>query len=213
MNRITLAALAATSVLFAVPALAQQPVDWDKIQIKTTDLGNKTYRLEGQGGNITIAVGSDGTHHGGHAVRPALREDHGGDQGDLAAADQVCNPDPLPWRPHRRRRELPEGRRHRSGAGQHPHPAHRRHHQWHHRQQDGAAVGRRDPEGDLCRRHEGDRGRRPQGDPHSLLQRPHRRRHRRLFPGRQRDRHRRHHEQQPSLSAGRLRSMAATSAA
>jgi len=30
------------------------------IQIKTTDLGNKTYMLEGQGGNITVAVGSDG---------------------------------------------------------------------------------------------------------------------------------------------------------
>src|SRR5947208_1960208 len=35
-------------------------IDWDKIQIKTTDLGNNTYMLEGQGGNITIAVGSDG---------------------------------------------------------------------------------------------------------------------------------------------------------
>src|SRR5713101_4260189 len=60
MNRITLAALAATTVLFAGPAVAQQQVDWDKIQIKTTDLGNKTYMLEGQGGNITVAVGSDG---------------------------------------------------------------------------------------------------------------------------------------------------------
>src|SRR2546423_8705184 len=35
-------------------------IDWDKIQIKTTDLGNNTYMLEGQGGNITVAVGSDG---------------------------------------------------------------------------------------------------------------------------------------------------------
>jgi cyclase len=60
MNRITLAALTGAAVLFAGPAIAQQPVDWDKIQIKTTDLGNKTYRLEGQGGNITIAVGTDG---------------------------------------------------------------------------------------------------------------------------------------------------------
>src|SRR5208337_1366363 len=38
----------------------QQQPDWDKIQIKTTDLGNKTYMLEGQGGNITVAVGTDG---------------------------------------------------------------------------------------------------------------------------------------------------------
>jgi glyoxylase-like metal-dependent hydrolase (beta-lactamase superfamily II) len=60
MYRVALAALAASSVLFVSAANAQQQVDWDKIQIKTTDLGNKTYRLEGQGGNITIAVGTDG---------------------------------------------------------------------------------------------------------------------------------------------------------
>jgi cyclase len=60
MNRIALAALAASTVLLAGTAIAQQQVDWDKIQIKTTDLGNKTYMLEGQGGNITVAVGSDG---------------------------------------------------------------------------------------------------------------------------------------------------------
>src|SRR5205807_5291253 len=56
--RVMLAALAASSVCFASAANAQ--VDWDKIQIKTTDLGHNTYRLEGQGGNITIAVGTDG---------------------------------------------------------------------------------------------------------------------------------------------------------
>src|SRR5437763_643223 len=60
MHRVALAALAASTVLFVSTANAQQQVDWDKVQIKTTDLGNKTYRLEGQGGNITIAVGSDG---------------------------------------------------------------------------------------------------------------------------------------------------------
>ena len=60
MYKTTLAAFAATTVLFAGSAMAQQPVDWDKIQIKTTDLGNKTYMLEGQGGNITVAVGTDG---------------------------------------------------------------------------------------------------------------------------------------------------------
>jgi len=58
MYRVALAALAASSVLFASAANAQ--VDWDKVQIKTTDLGNKTYMLEGQGGNITVAVGTDG---------------------------------------------------------------------------------------------------------------------------------------------------------
>ncbi len=63
----TLAALAAAAILVTGPAGAQAPatppappmIDWAAIQIKTTDLGNKTYMLEGQGGNITIAVGSD----------------------------------------------------------------------------------------------------------------------------------------------------------
>src|SRR4051812_12652380 len=65
MRRITIAIAAA---LLATAANAQQPapapaapfIDWEKIQIKATDLGNKTYMLEGQGGNITVAVGTDG---------------------------------------------------------------------------------------------------------------------------------------------------------
>jgi glyoxylase-like metal-dependent hydrolase (beta-lactamase superfamily II) len=60
MHKTTIAALAATAMLYAGTAMAQQQVDWDKVQIKTTDLGNKTYMLEGQGGNITVAVGTDG---------------------------------------------------------------------------------------------------------------------------------------------------------
>jgi cyclase len=60
MHKTTIAALAATAMLYTGSAMAQQQVDWDKIQIKTTDLGNKTYMLEGQGGNITVAVGTDG---------------------------------------------------------------------------------------------------------------------------------------------------------
>ena len=59
MKRITLAALAGTALLFAGAANAQAP-DFSKVEIKTTDLGNKTYMLEGQGGNITVAVGTDG---------------------------------------------------------------------------------------------------------------------------------------------------------
>ena len=58
----------ATTLLLAPAAYAQQQppapppplVDWDKVQIKTTDLGNNTWMLEGQGGNITVAVGTDG---------------------------------------------------------------------------------------------------------------------------------------------------------
>jgi cyclase len=58
MNRIALAALAAVSITYAGAANAQQ--DFSKVEIKTTDLGNKTYMLEGAGGNITFAVGTDG---------------------------------------------------------------------------------------------------------------------------------------------------------
>jgi glyoxylase-like metal-dependent hydrolase (beta-lactamase superfamily II) len=58
----------AAAMLLAGAAQAQQStnppppplIDWDKIQIKTTDLGHNTYRLEGAGGNITVAVGTDG---------------------------------------------------------------------------------------------------------------------------------------------------------
>ena len=64
MIRIALAAAAA--LLFSGAALAQQPAgppvgpDWSKIEVKTTDLGNRTYMLEGQGGNVTVAAGDDG---------------------------------------------------------------------------------------------------------------------------------------------------------
>ena len=46
MKRITLAALASAAVLFAGTAVAQQNIDFAKVKIKTTDLGNKTYMLE-----------------------------------------------------------------------------------------------------------------------------------------------------------------------
>jgi cyclase len=66
MLRIQSAAFA-TAMLLACAAMAQQtppaappPVDFSKVEIKTTDLGDKVYMLEGQGGNITVAVGDDG---------------------------------------------------------------------------------------------------------------------------------------------------------
>ena len=60
MKRITIAALAGAALLCAGAANAQQGIDFTKVEIKTTDLGNKTYMLEGAGGNITVAVGTDG---------------------------------------------------------------------------------------------------------------------------------------------------------
>ena len=60
-------AVVATTLLLAGTALAQQPPaaappppDFSKVEIKTTDLGDNMYMLEGQGGNITVAVAKDG---------------------------------------------------------------------------------------------------------------------------------------------------------
>jgi len=67
MKTFALITFAAVTCL-AGPALAQQPApagppvgpDWSKIEVKTFDLGNRTYMLEGFGGNTTIAAGDDG---------------------------------------------------------------------------------------------------------------------------------------------------------
>jgi glyoxylase-like metal-dependent hydrolase (beta-lactamase superfamily II) len=59
MKLIKIAAVAGAAMLFAAAANAQG-VDFSKVEITTVDLGNKTYMLVGQGGNITVAVGTDG---------------------------------------------------------------------------------------------------------------------------------------------------------
>ena len=66
MIRTGLAALAGT-VLLAGAAIAQQPAaappppsDFSEVEIKTTDLGDNVYMLEGRGGNITVATAGDG---------------------------------------------------------------------------------------------------------------------------------------------------------
>jgi len=57
--RLALALGAATATtLFATAAFAQGQ-DFSKVEIKTTDLGNRTFMLEGQGGNIVAACGDD----------------------------------------------------------------------------------------------------------------------------------------------------------
>src|SRR3954470_3725874 len=69
MIRTGLAAIA-TVLLLTGSAVAQQqpaatpatppPVDYSKVEIKTTDIGDNVYMLEGQGGNITVAVAQNG---------------------------------------------------------------------------------------------------------------------------------------------------------
>ena len=52
-------ALIILSVLFSVSAAAQSD-RFDKVQIKTTQLAQNIYMLEGEGGNIGVSVGDDG---------------------------------------------------------------------------------------------------------------------------------------------------------
>lgn len=67
MRMIATLALTAGLVGIAGSVIAQQPMtppappqrDFSKVEIKTTDLGDNTYMLEGEGGNITLAVGKD----------------------------------------------------------------------------------------------------------------------------------------------------------
>jgi cyclase len=66
MNKVRGAAILAAMALSGAvcaqtpPAAAPPPPDFSKVEIKTTDLGDKVFMLEGQGGNITVAVADDG---------------------------------------------------------------------------------------------------------------------------------------------------------
>jgi cyclase len=53
-----LASVLGLLLLGAAQAGAQ--TDYSKVEMKTTDLGHRTYMLEGAGGNITVAVGDNG---------------------------------------------------------------------------------------------------------------------------------------------------------
>jgi glyoxylase-like metal-dependent hydrolase (beta-lactamase superfamily II) len=59
MKHLSTVALAGAVSLLAVAAYGQGQ-DFSKVEIKTTPLGNNTYMLEGQGGNVVAAVGTDG---------------------------------------------------------------------------------------------------------------------------------------------------------
>ena len=165
--------------------------DWDKIQIKSTDLGNKTYMLEGQGGNILVAIGDDGIIMVDAEFAPLHDK--------IKAAIKAISPLPIKY--------LVDTHFHGEQTGGNA-PFHR----------DGAIVVAQDnvrvrllagttngvndnktapvargchAEGDLCGRHQDDRGRRPQGGAQARLQRPYRRRQLDVFRGCQRDLHRR----------------------
>ncbi len=53
-------ALSGPALAQTPPAAAPPPPDFSKVEIKTSDLGDNCYMLEGQGGNITVAVAKEG---------------------------------------------------------------------------------------------------------------------------------------------------------
>ena len=213
MTKFALAAIAAASLMLSGAAHAQQPaaapppplIDWDKIQIKTTDLGNKTYMLEGQGGNITVAVGTDGIIMVDGQFAPLSDK--------IKAAIKAISPLPVKY--------LINTHYHGDHTGGNANFA-----------KDGviivahdnirirlaagtingltgakvrAAAGGRAAQGNLFRRLDRGGSRRPQGAAHPCRQRPHRRRHLGLFRRRQRAGHRRHLQQPQALPEHRLR--------
>ena len=75
-KRLTVAAIA---LILSATAHAQQqtaaspPPDFSKVEIKTTDLGDNVYMLEGQGGNITVAIGKAGIIMTAIAAQPKVQ--------------------------------------------------------------------------------------------------------------------------------------------
>src|SRR5580693_1041871 len=60
INRRTALVQLTAATMFAASAAKAQRLDPSLAQINITDLGHKTYMLEGQGGNILVVVGDDG---------------------------------------------------------------------------------------------------------------------------------------------------------
>jgi cyclase len=56
MHKVKMAVVAAMMALSGGAFAQTPPPDFSKVEIKTTDLGDEVYMLEGQGGNITVAV-------------------------------------------------------------------------------------------------------------------------------------------------------------
>ena len=101
MSRIASLALAGAIAGFAGLAIAQQaapppatpappPRDFSKVEIKATDLGKNTYMLEGEGGNITIAVGDDAVFMVDSEFAPLHDK-------IKAAIDQACGGKPIKY--------------------------------------------------------------------------------------------------------------------
>ena len=116
-----LALVALAAVAQAQPCLPPTPTpDFEKAVIKTTDLGNRTYMLEGVGGtvggNVTVAVGDDGVI----VIDNMFAQMYGKIKAAIAAVTSQPVPlrrqHALQSRPYRRQRSLRQGRRRHRGA-------------------------------------------------------------------------------------------------
>ena len=142
-------ALAAAAALFTSAALAQPAVQPPMARAAADRLGQgrdqgdrsrqQDLHADRRGRQHHVRGRQRRHHHGGRAVRAALRQDQGGDQGDLAAADPVYGQHAFPRRPHRRQRELRQGWRDHRGARQSARPPRGRHRVGHDRRARGAA--------------------------------------------------------------------------
>jgi cyclase len=60
MNKLQRILAACAAATLSVPAAAQTPTDYSKVEIKTTRIGTNFYTLEGSGGTIGVLAGPDG---------------------------------------------------------------------------------------------------------------------------------------------------------
>ena len=136
----------------APPPAAPPPVDFSKVEIKTTDLGDNVYMLEGQGGNITVAVGKDGIIMVDGQFAPLHDKIKAAIIDHLQPADQISDQHALSRRPHRRERRFCQGRRHRRFRHQRQESPGGGNHQRTDRRQDATGHGGRAADEDLCRK-------------------------------------------------------------
>ena len=114
MIRIGRTAIAIT-LLLASSAFAQQqtppaatspatppPIDFSKVEIKTTDLGDNVYMLEGAGGNITVAVAKDGIIMVDGQYAPLHDKIKAAIEAISKQSIKISYQHALSWRPHRR---------------------------------------------------------------------------------------------------------------
>jgi glyoxylase-like metal-dependent hydrolase (beta-lactamase superfamily II) len=60
MNKLQQILAAGVLAMLSIPAAAQTPTDYSKVEIKTTKIGPSFYTLEGSGGTIGVLAGPDG---------------------------------------------------------------------------------------------------------------------------------------------------------